>query len=461
MTILEAAAQLRAKATTSRQLTEACLTRIEALNPRLNAFLTITADHALTQADQADRELATGHSRGPLHGIPIALKDVFETKGIRTTVGSLLFQHHIPTADAAVTEKLAAAGAVLLGKTHMHELAYGVTSSNPHFGPVRNPWNTDCIPGGSSGGSGAAVAADMCFMAMGSDTGGSIRIPAAFCNTVGLKPTYGRVSRRGVLPLDFSLDHMGPLTRSVRDAALCLQALAGLDPFDDTSSPESVDDYLPPPAVSLADTRIGVPENYYFDQVDPAVQSSVRRMVQLAAGLGAKVEIIRVPDIAAMNTTARVILLSEASATMERFQHRRLEIGPDVRALLDQGRFLAATDYINAQRARRVFRDQFLELFRRVDVIFTPAAPTAAAPIGQTTVRINDHDEDVRLASTRFARAINLIGFPALSMPCGFDANRMPLGLQIIAAPFEERRLLAVAAALEDQTDYHLQTPPL
>jgi len=465
MTILEAAAQLRAKTTTSRQLTETCLARIDLLNPRLNAFLTVTPDHALAQADQADRELAAGQSRGPLHGIPIALKDVFETKGIRTTAGSLLFKDHIPTADSAVTEKLAAAGAVLLGKTNMHELAYGVTSSNPHFGPVRNPWNTNCIPGGSSGGSGAAVAADLCFMAMGSDTGGSIRIPAAFCNTVGLKPTYGRVSRRGVLPLDFSLDHMGPLTRSVRDAALCLQALAGLDPLDDTSSPEPVpesdNDYLPPAHVSLAGIRIGVPENYYFDQVDPAVQASVRRMVQLAAGLGAKVEVIRVPDIPALNSTARIILLSEASATMERFQHRRLEIGPDVRSLLDQGRFLAATDYVNAQRARRVFRDQFLELFRRVDVIFTPATPTAAAPIGQATVRIGDLDEDVRLASTRFARAINLLGFPALSMPCGFDANHMPLGLQIIAAPFEERQLLAVAAALEDETDFHLQSPPL
>ena len=454
MTILEAAAQLRAKTTTSRRLTETCLARIEQYNPRLNAFLTVTPDHALAQADQADRELAIGLSRGPLHGIPIALKDVFETKGIRTTLGSLLFQNHLPTADSAVTEKLAAAGSVLLGKTHMHELAYGVTSSNPHFGPVRNPWKTDCIPGGSSGGSGAAVAADLCFMAMGSDTGGSIRIPAAFCNTVGLKPTYGRVSRRGVLPLDFSLDHMGPLTRSVRDAALCLQALAGPDPLDDTSSPEPVDDYLPPAHVSLQNVRIGVPENYYFDQVDPAVHSSVRKMVQLAAGLGAKVEVIRVPDIAAMNATARVILLSEASATMERFQSRRLEIGPDVRALLDQGRFLAATDYVNAQRARRVFRDQFLELFRRVDVIFTPATPSAAAPIG-------GHDDAFRLAATRFARAINLLGFPALSMPCGFDANHMPLGLQLIAAPFEERQLLAVAAALEDETDFHKQSPPL
>ena len=461
MNILDAAAQLRAKQTTSRRLTEECLARIAEYDPRVNAFITVTGEHALAQADQADKELSAGQDRGPLHGIPIALKDVYATAGIRTTVGSLLFRDHVPEADSAVTEKLAAAGAVMVGKTNMHELAYGVTSSNPHFGPVRNPWDLNCVPGGSSGGSAAAVAARMCFMAMGSDTGASIRIPAAFCNLVGLKPTYGRVSRRGIMPLDFSLDHMGPITLTVRDAAICLQATAGVDPLDDTSSPEPVDDYVPPAQVSLEGVRIGVPENFYFDGIDPAAQSTTRQMVQLAAGLGAKVEIIRVPDIMALNTAARVILLSEASAAMERFQHRRAEIGEDVQAMFDQGRFLAATDYVNAQRARRVFRDQFLEIFRRVDVMFTPASPTAAQPIGQKTVRIGDVDEDFRLATTRFARAINLLGFPALSMPCGFDARRMPLGLQIIAGPFEEKRLLAVAAALEDVTDFHKQTPPL
>jgi aspartyl-tRNA(Asn)/glutamyl-tRNA(Gln) amidotransferase subunit A len=461
VTILDAAAQLRAKQTTSRRLTEECLARITEYDPRVDAFITVTAEHALAQADAADQELAAGQDRGPLHGIPIALKDVYATAGIRTTVGSLLFRDHVPEADSAVTEKLAAAGAVMVGKTNMHELAYGVTSSNPHFGPVRNPWDLNCVPGGSSGGSAAAVAARMCFMAMGSDTGASIRVPAAFCNVVGLKPTYGRVSRRGILPLDFSLDHMGPITLTVRDAAICLQATAGVDPLDDTSSPEPVDDYVPPAQVSLEGVRIGVPENFYFDGIDPAAQSTTRQMVQLAAGLGAKVEIIRVPDIMALNTAARVILLSEASAAMERFQHRRAEIGEDVQAMFDQGRFLAATDYVNAQRIRRVFRDQFLEIFRRVDVMFTPMSPTAAQPIGQKTVRIDNVDEDFRLATTRFARAINLIGFPALSMPCGFDARRMPLGLQIIAGPFEEKRLLSVAAALEDVTDFHKQTPPL
>ncbi|MFN7647297.1 MAG: amidase [Acidobacteriota bacterium] len=461
MTILEAAAQLRAQQTTSRRLTEACLARIAEFDPRVNSFITVTGEQALAQADAADRELAAGQDRGPLHGIPIALKDVYNTAGIRTTAGSLLFRDYVPETDSAVTEKLAAAGAVMVGKTNLHELAYGVTSSNPHFGPVRNPWDLHCVPGGSSGGSAAAVAARMCFMATGSDTGASIRVPAAFCNAVGLKPTYGRVSRRGILPLDFSLDHMGPITLTVRDAAACLQAMAGEDPLDDTSSPEPVDDYMPPTRVSLAGVRVGVPENFYFDGIDPAAQTTTRQMVQLAAGLGAQVEVIRVPDILAMNTAARVILLSEASAVMERFRHRRAEIGDDVQAMFDQGRFLAATDYVNAQRARRVFRDEFLAIFRRVDVLFTPMSPTAAQPIGQKTVRIGDVDEDFRLATTRFARAINLLGFPALSLPCGFDARRMPLGLQMIAGPFEEKRLLAVAAALEDETEFYKQEPPL
>jgi len=310
MTILEAAAQLRAQQTTSRRLTEACLARIAEFDPRVNSFITVTGEQALAQADAADRELAAGQDRGPLHGIPIALKDVYNTAGIRTTAGSLLFRDYVPETDSAVTEKLAAAGAVMVGKTNLHELAYGVTSSNPHFGPVRNPWDLHCVPGGSSGGSAAAVAARMCFMATGSDTGASIRVPAAFCNTVGLKPTYGRVSRRGILPLDFSLDHMGPITLTVRDAAACLQAMAGEDPLDDTSSPEPVDDYMPPTRVSLAGVRVGVPENFYFDGIDPAAQTTTRQMVQLAAGLGAQVEVIRVPDILAMNTAARVILLS-------------------------------------------------------------------------------------------------------------------------------------------------------
>lgn len=459
MNIQQAGAALRAREVSSRELTEGCLRQIEAKNGRLNAFLTVTGERALADADTADREFAAGLDRGPLHGIPIALKDVFCTKGIRTTCGSLLFKDHVPDYDSAVAERLAAAGSVLLGKTHMHELAYGVTSTNPHFGAVRNPWDTDRVPGGSSGGSGAAVAAGMTFMAMGSDTGGSIRVPGAFCNTVGFKPSYGRVSRFGVMPLDFSLDHMGPLTRTVRDAAIVLQALAGRDERDETSSHAAVDSYVPEAGVSIRGLRVGVPENFYFDQVDPEVASSVRRMVQLAAGLGASVSVVKVPDIAALNAVGRVILMSEASAVFERYGNRREEFGADVRTLFDQGALLAATDYVNAQRLRRQFRDAFLGLFGGIDVLVTPTTPTVAKRIGETTIRVGGVEEDFRLATTRMVRGINVLGFPAVSIPCGFGEAEMPIGLQLIARPFAERVLLQAAAALEDATEFHLQTP--
>ena len=349
MTLLEAAQALRKRTVSSVELTEAALKRIGELNPKLNAMLTTMEESARAQAKAADEELAQGADRGPLHGVPIAVKDVFETRGVRTTCGSVIFLHHVPDRDAAVVERLAAAGAVLVGKAGMHELAYGITSNNPHFGTIRNPRDPERIPGGSSGGSGAAVASEMVFMAMGSDTGGSIRIPASFCGTVGLKPTSGRVSRYGVMPLDFSLDHMGPLTRSVRDAAVTLQAIAGFDPRDETSSQEPVANYLPDHGCSIRELRIGVPQNFYFERLDPDVDMAVRRMVATAESLGACVLPVRVPDIEALNAVGRVILLAEASALMEKYIGNRDQFGSDVLALLDQGR-LSARDGL-CQRA--------------------------------------------------------------------------------------------------------------
>jgi aspartyl-tRNA(Asn)/glutamyl-tRNA(Gln) amidotransferase subunit A len=360
-----------------------------------------------------------------------------------------------------VGERLQAAGAVVLGKTHMHELAYGVTSNNPHFGPVRNPWNLSRVPGGSSGGSGAAVSAGMAYLAMGSDTGGSIRIPASFCNTFGLKPSYGRVSRYGVLPLDFSLDHMGPLTRCVRDAALCLHLLAGRDERDETSSHASVDDYLPPPEASLRGVRIGIPSNFYFERVDPVVATAVHGMARIAAELGAHVEEVRVPDIAELNAVGRIVLLAEAAAVMERFRGRFDEIGADVRTLLTQGALLPATWYVNAQRRRKEIRDSFLNVFRSIDILLTPTAPTGAKPIGESTVVIDGTPEDFRLATTRFVRGINVLGFPATSQGCGWDEDGMPIGLQLIGRPFGEKALLEAAAALEDVSSFHRKSPAL
>ena len=460
-TILEASAALRAGKVSSVELTKQCLLNIERLEPKLNAFITVTAEHALAQAKKADDELANGTDRGPLHGIPISLKDLYRTKGIRTTGGSLLYRDHVPDYDCAVVEKLNAAGAVMVGKTGLHELAYGVTSNNPHFGPVRNPWNTECIPGGSSGGAGAAVSAGMSFLSMGSDTGGSIRIPASYCGTVGLKPTYGLVSRYGVLPLGSSLDHMGPLNSCVRDAALTLAAIAGKDERDESSVARATTSYLPPENIDLKGIRIGVPDNFFTERVDPAVMARLRAMVQLAAGLGAQAEVVRVPDMEAINVIGRVILLSEASALMEPHAKDRTSFGTDVRALLDQGMLLPATDYVNAQRLRSVYRRHFLELFQSIDVLFTPTTPLTAPKIGQATVLLDGQEEDTRLASTRFVRGINVVGFPALSIPCGFDKVGLPIGLQIVGKPFDEVTILRVGAVLEDATDFHRLSPPI
>jgi aspartyl-tRNA(Asn)/glutamyl-tRNA(Gln) amidotransferase subunit A len=424
------------------------LRSIVALDPKLRAFITVTTEMAKSQARQADQDLANGKDRGPLHGIPVAVKDVFCTQGIRTTCGSKLFADYIPEHDAAIVERLRSAGAVIVGKTNMHELAYGVTSTNPHFGTVRNPWNLERITGGSSGGSGSAVAAGMVPMAMGSDTGGSIRIPASFCGTVGLKPSFGRVSRYGVMPLDFSLDHMGPLTQCVRDAALTLNAIAGFDLRDETSSRRPVEAYLPAEPPDIQGLRIGLPENFYFERVSSSVADSVRHTARLAEEAGAFVIPLRVPDIAQLNTIGRLILLSEASATMHRYLHRRKDFGPDVLALLDQGRLIPASDYINAQRVRRLLLQAFQSVWKDVDCLFTPTTPTSAPRIGQSTIDVGG-EEDVRIASTRFTRGINVLGLPALSLPCGFDNEGLPLGLQIIGPSFQEALILRVGAVLE------------
>jgi aspartyl-tRNA(Asn)/glutamyl-tRNA(Gln) amidotransferase subunit A len=338
----------------------------------------------------------------------------------------------------------------MLGKLNMHELAYGITSANPHFGAVRNPWNARHSPGGSSGGSGAAVAAGLVYAALGTDTGGSIRIPASFCGTVGLKPTYGRVSRHGVLPLAWSLDHAGPLTRSVRDAALLLNAIAGHDPADATSSRRPVVDFVPDEDCAIRGLRIGFPENFFFERLDPDVELCVRGAIARAESLGAHVRPVTVPDIAAINAAARVILLCEASAVLEPHLADRGRFGPDVLALLDQGRLLPATDYIHAQRLRKQMQAEFAKVWTAVDCLITPATPNAPPRVGESTVRLGGRDEDVRLATTRLVRSMNLLGLPALSIPCGLTDDGLPVGLQIAGPPFEESLILRVGAALED-----------
>ena len=449
MTILEAAKQLKAGALTSAGLVDQTLAAISEKDGDLNAFITVLDGPARARAKELDSEFAQGKYRGPLHGVPVAVKDLFHMKGVRTTAGSKLFEDLVSSFDSTVVEKLEAAGAVIVGKTNLHELAYGVTSNNPHFGPVHNPHNLDCVPGGSSGGSGAAVAAGIVPMGMGTDTGGSIRIPATFCGTVGLKPTFGLVSKFGCMPLGLSLDHMGPLTMTVRDTAVTMDAIAGHDPRDPNTSARAVESYGPSDNPSLAGVRIGWPVNFYFDSLDGEVRKSVENARALAESLGASVTDVRVPDIAALNTISRVILMSEASAVLERYLGDRSKFGADVLALLDQGRLLPATDYVNAQRARRVMQEEFRQLFEVVDCIFTPASPIPAPRIDQKSVMVDGVEEDVRLAATRFVRGINALGLPALSLPCGHSGTGLPIGLQIVGRGFAEKFLLQVGAALE------------
>ncbi len=436
MTILEAGQALRSGRVSCLDLTNLCLDQIAKLNPRLNAFITVTEESARARAQALDRELANGVDRGPLHGIPIAHKDLISTRDIRTTSGSKLFRDYVPATDAPIVEKLAAAGAVMLGKTGLHELAYGVTSDNPHFGTIRNPRDPARTPGGSSGGSGVAVATDMAFLATGTDTGGSIRIPASFCGVVGLKPTYGLIDRSGIQPLGLSLDHVGPLTRTVADVGVALEAM-----LDGAR--------LRPAPASCQYIRIGLPENFYFTQVSGDVRESVHDAAQTAQGLGARVTPVKVPDIDALNDVGRIILLAEASAIYQPYFSRREDFGADVLALLDQGRLVPATDYVNAQRVRKMLVSEFRALFSTIDCLFTPATPTTAPLIGQKQVELDGEMMDTRLATTRLVRGINVLGFPALAMPCGKSAEGLPIGLQMIGRPFEENTLLALGEALE------------
>jgi aspartyl-tRNA(Asn)/glutamyl-tRNA(Gln) amidotransferase subunit A len=446
MSISAAVGSLRARRVSCVELLDECLRAVGSRNGELNAFITLTADRARQQARALDAELARGDDRGPLHGIPIALKDLFFTAGIKTTNGSAVFRDFVPDYDATVVRKLEAAGAVMVGKLNMHECAYGITSSNPHFGPVRNPWNRECIPGGSSGGSGAAVAAGMAVAAMGSDTGGSIRIPASYCGVVGLKPTFGRVSRYGCFPLGLTLDHMGPLTRTVEDSALVLDAIAGADPKDETTRTRG---RVTMPDAAFKGMRLGLPSNFFFDATDEEVGASVLGAIDAARGEGAEIINVDAPDPVGLNVVARTILLAEASAVMTPYLHRRDDFGSDVLSLLDQGRLLAATEYVNAQRIRRRMQREWAEMFRRIDVLVTPTTPIPAPQIGAKTVIIGRFEEDARLASTRLVRGINALGLPALSVPCGRTRAGLPIGLQIVGRAWAEGTVLAAGAAFE------------
>jgi len=447
VTVREIGALLRTRKTSCVEFLQQTFREIKTRDS-FNSFITLTPDLALAEAAARDRELAEGMDRGPFHGIPIAVKDIFYTVGVATTAGSLVFGDFIPDHDATVVSRLRTAGAISIGKTNLHELAYGITSKNPHYGFVLNPVDPTRIPGGSSGGSASAVAAGFVPMALGSDTGGSIRIPASYCGITGLKPTYGRVSRYGVLPLAFSLDHIGPLGSGVEDCALAMNAIAGPDPLDASCSQAAVPDFNLPPRTDLKDVRVGLPRNFFFNRVDEQVSAAVHNSLSMMQTLGAFIHEMEIPDLNAVNTAARVVQLAEVAA-LYAGRHDAALFGSDVWDLIQQGKLIAGYEYVNAQRLRTLFCEEFNKLWRVIDVLAAPTTPVAAPGLHETEVQIGDEWENTRMASTRLVRAVNYLGIPALSMPCGKTTSGLPIGLQLISSPFSEAKLLQIARTLE------------
>jgi aspartyl-tRNA(Asn)/glutamyl-tRNA(Gln) amidotransferase subunit A len=445
LTLEDAGALLRDQRVSPAELTEACLARIEAVEPRLNAFVTVTAELARAQARQAGDEIAAGRYRGPLHGIPVAVKDLFATNGIRTTAGSRILADWIPDEDATVVRRLREAGAVLLGKLGLHEFAYGISSVNPHFGDVRNPWDTTKIPGGSSGGSAVAVVAGEAYAALGSDTGGSIRIPASLCGCVGLKPTFGRASLFGAIPLSWSLDHPGPLARTVRDVAVATATIAGHDPRDPISADRPVPDFIAGIDVGPQRLRIGVPADHVWDGCDPAIATAVRAAIEALARAGAEILEVRWPRAAEYATAASAVLGVEARAFHEgAFPGRSAEYGPLVRARLASQGDVDAEAYARSMRllleARAGAADRDLD---GVDVLAMPTVPSRAWTIAEA--------KDIARPSewTRVTRIFDLTGQPAISIPCGIDPDGIPVGLQFAARMWDEAAALRAARAYE------------
>jgi len=447
LNISEAATLLKQKEISPVELTQAHLERIHRMDRQMNSFLTLTPELALQQARQAESEIQHGQYKGPLHGIPLAFKDLYETRGIRTTAGSTFFAEYIPEADAAVVQRLKEAGTVMLGKLNMHEIALGVTNENPHYGDCCNPWDLKRISGGSSGGNAAALAAGLCMGALGSDTGGSIRIPAALCGVVGLKPTYGRVSLRGVIPLSWNLDHAGPMGRSVRDVAILLQAIAGYDPEDAWSVDRPEEDYLIDQTRKISDWRIALAVDDYFS--DPAiVNEEVLQAVQHAAvvfeSLGAQVEHVAFPNAREAAMANGLMTPADAAA----FHHQRLSENPqgfgrDVLKRLQTGAAYTSTEYSLARRMQTILRCKYNEFFEEFDVLLTPTTPIIAPIRGSA-----DAVERAKLL-TRFTAPFNLTGLPALSVLCGWSSEKMPIGLQIIGKPWAEAKVLLVGELFE------------
>jgi aspartyl-tRNA(Asn)/glutamyl-tRNA(Gln) amidotransferase subunit A len=463
LSLSELARLIRRRELSPVDVVEATLARIAAVNPKLSAYITVFEAQSRQVAKAAEMLMMAGHDLGPLHGVPIALKDNVATQGQRTTAGSKILADWIPEHDATVASRLRRAGAVFVGKLNMHEFAWGGTSDNPHYGAVRNPWNTDRFPAGSSGGSGAAVAARMCFGAIGTDTGGSIRLPSAINGIVGLRPTYGRVSNHGIVPLAWSMDTAGPMARTVEDCALMFGAIAGHDAADPASASVPTHDYLGRLGDGVKGLRIGIVPGYFFHHLQPPVHAAVTAALKTLEAAGAEVVEVDIRNIHGNISAQLTIESAEPSTYHQRWLRERPDdYGTDVRTLLEVGEMLLATHYLQAQRYRSLLRSEFIEAFRRVDLFLCPTLPFTATPIGAMKVVIeNGVEEDMLSAIMQYTGVPSLTGLPALAVPCGFDSDGLPVGMQLIGKPFDEATLFRVGAAYQSLTDFHRKAPEI
>lgn len=456
LSLVEASDLIAKKVISCEELTQAHIDLISELESKLNCFITPTPEIALKRAKEMDAEIQKGIYRGPLHGIPIALKDLFATRGIPTTAGSYFFKTWVPEVDGVVVDRLHAAGAVSLGKLNMHEIALGVTNNNPHFGACHNPWDLERTPGGSSGGSGSALAAGLCMGSMGSDTGGSIRIPASLSGVVGLKPTYGRVSLRGVVPLSWNLDHPGPMARRVGDVVLLLQVVAGYDPEDPASVDMDVPDYKAQLQGNVRGWRVALAEDSFFTKASADVLAAVREAAEVFASLGAMINPVEIPGAYNAAKDNGLMVTSDAAAFhQERLTDMPEKFGEDVRQRLENGAAFTSSEYSLARRNQAVLRRKFEQFFNEYDLLLTATTPIAA-PFLEGSDAVQQ-----ALTLTRFTAPFNFSGLPAISLPCGFTDQDLPIGLQIVTRHWGEAALLRAAQAYESATGWHKRRPNL
>jgi aspartyl-tRNA(Asn)/glutamyl-tRNA(Gln) amidotransferase subunit A len=446
------------------EVVRAHLERITSLDGALKAFITVTEDAALAAAREAEAAVVAGRPLGPLHGVPLGLKDHYDTAGVRTTAGSRILRDRVPAVDATVVRRLREAGMIVLGKLNMVEFAYGPEGRNPHYGHARNPWDaaTHRMAGGSSSGSGAAVAAGLVPVALGSDTGGSIRIPCSLCGLTGLKPTYGRVSRAGVLPLSWSMDHVGPMTRNAADAALVLAAMAGYDAADPTSSVLPVPDYAAALTGDVRGLRVGLLRTFFLESATPEVRAAVETAARALEKAGAIVDDVALPGVRHVAAGALAVVATEAMTYHAAWlRTRRADYDPDVSTRLMTGAFVTGVHYVRGQQARALLRREVDEALARRDVLLAPATPITAPAIDERQTTLGDGPSDVRSALIRLARPFNFSGHPACALPCGFSAAGLPIGLQIVGRPFDEATVLRVADAYQRLSDWHARRPVL